>query len=407
MSFIAVMGISGCGKTEIVNSLVKRYPILYQRAKSFTTRSKRVDEGEEYNFVTSDELSLMLLNGEIRYIDEAYGYQYAMHSSVFNRLDVDVVKEIHPRNIKALEQFCRDVITVAIIPHGKVDVRGREEDISYGTLSVNIEMINDFTKEIDEIADNLSRRIQAFKLQRKLNIPEYHVIDDLNQKAYSSISREFDDVHRITTANFHQCSKQFFLDRLSVLGEQPGLKIIEIGSGNGWLEEISGFALPSIDLSETMSAGFQQRHIGIMELNNKSQQYDYVFSSLCDPYFYPEAVARMVEILKPNGRICISLPGWEWSQINRRSKNTTTFISQSGEEIEAYSFIPSKLQIEQMGAILGFEIEEYFEGHLDPESTFPISPAISKPAAEAGVCIYDICIVECYMLKRGPIYGTK
>jgi len=399
MSFIAIIGKTGSGKTTLVNALTMYYPNLYRRAESYTTRMPRDNESGEYEFISSEKLHTLLSENKILYIDQAFGYEYAMKASVFNDTRTNRIKEIHPDNIAKLKSHDSDVITVVVTAAANSIIdRNRIDNLVYEDIPSDLTFFNDFTTPIEILAEDLSRKIQAIILQKKLKLPDATTIDRINKHGYDKIAFEFDDDKRITTANFHQASKDFFKEKLDSINEQ--LKIIEIGSGNGWLSTITDHQIPSIDVSDGMNAGINQEHISISEYNYTAFSYDKVFASLCDPYFYPTAIAKMVSMLKPDGCLYISLPSKEWSLLNRGEKQSTNFIDTLGNRYEVYSFTYALSDMLSMGGLLGFYIDEYYKGYLDTQKVTKISPAISSPAQRVHIDISTLCIVECYTIKR-------
>lgn len=399
MSFIAIMGKSGSGKTTLINALIKHYPNLYKRAESYTTRMPRANESGEYEFTSSENLHTLLKENKILYIDKAFGYEYAMKASVFNDIQINRIKEIHPVNIAKLKSYDSNVITVVITSNNDLSKsRNRIDETVYESVPSDLIFFNDFAVPIKNLIEDLSRKIQAVILQKRLGLPCATEIDEFNKRGYDSIAFEFVDNKRITTANFHQASEKFFKQKINSIGSKPN--IIEIGSGNGWLSSIANFQIPSIDVSDSMNAGVNQKHISISKYTYTPFTYDYVFASLCDPYFYPTAIAKMISMLKPDGRLCISLPSKEWSLLNRGLKQKTSFIDTFGNTYEVYSFTYSNNEIIDMGELLGFCVEEYVKGYIDTQKNSNISPAISIPATENNVDINNLCIVECYTIKR-------
>lgn len=398
MSFIAIMGKSGSGKTTLINALIKAYPNFYMRAESYTTRSPRENETGEYEFITSNKMHSMLENKEILYIDEAFGYEYAMNACVFNDTRINRIKEIHPHNITKLRIYEENVITVLIINNHSKENRNRIDDFEYESVVADLTFINDISVPLDLQVEALSRKIQAIIMQKQLELPDAKDIDEINKKGYDNIAAEFTDRKRLTTANFHQASESFFKDKIMLLDKKDN--IIEIGSGNGWLSSVANFDIPSIDLSDKMNAGLNQNHISISQYDYVPFSYDRVFASLCDPYFYPIAIARMINMLKPDGRLYLSLPSKEWSTLNRGEKQKTVFIDSNGNESEVYSFTYSLNEINRIGKYLGFYVDEYVQGFINPQHIDFLSPAITAPAKQNNIDINTLCVVECYTLKR-------
>jgi guanylate kinase len=120
---VLIGGRSGCGKTTLVDVLVTKFPSVYARVRSFTSRARRPDEGDaEYRFVTREALHRMDQRGELVSLDEAYGENYGMSREAIETILAGgrfAVKEMHaknhttarsamPRTISALLQLADD-----------------------------------------------------------------------------------------------------------------------------------------------------------------------------------------------------------------------------------------------------------------------------------------------------------
>lgn len=399
MGFIAVVGQSGVGKTVIIDKLIKMYPVEYKRAKSYTTRAKRNECESEYHFISCQEMDELLKKGIIKYVDYAFGSMYAMDVSVFNENRADVIKEIHPSNIYKIKEYTSNLITISILPCEDLicDGRARQDDYNYSCFDADIVLYNNGKQNIDELAVDLHRKICAYKLQKEMGLPSFKEIDIINKKGYDLIASEFNDEKRITTANFHEASEKFFIKEfLKFNGSE---RILEVGSGNGWLAKLLDYDFQSIDISDKMCCKNLKRTASASLIPCASNSCDIVFASLCDPFFYPVSIAEMIRILTPNGKLIMSLPSYEWARINRNGDMKTTFVNSRGDSASVYSFIFNKEQISLLGERIGFGIIKS-KSYTICNSKNIISDAILIPCAAAKLDYKRLPIVDCYVLKK-------
>src|ERR1700685_1432834 len=105
---VAVGGPSSVGKKSLINRLIQKFPHVYQRPRSFTSRPRRSGEDlDEYTFLTRLEIERLHKNGELLNFDEAYGHAYGISKIHLNELcqtGLIPVKEIHPANQPLLRQ---------------------------------------------------------------------------------------------------------------------------------------------------------------------------------------------------------------------------------------------------------------------------------------------------------------
>lgn len=397
MCFIAVIGKSGAGKTLIINALINKYPKEYRRAKSFTTRAPRCPDEKEYTFVTEEQMQKMLDERKIKYIDEAFGKLYAMDGSIFDDSNLNYIKEIHPNNISKIKQYAKHIITVKVESKDTDDDRNRIDNYDYSAFKADIVIYNSKAYTIELLAKDLHRKIEAQKLHIKMGLPAFYEIDAVNKAGYDKVAACFIDEKRITTANFHDASAEFFIK------ESHQIKlddiILELGSGNGWLAELLKIDAPSIDISGEMNGGPLKRIASASLIPALSCTYDIIIASLCDPFFYPAAIAEMMRVLRVNGRVVLSIPSYDWSIINRNNEIKTKFICDNGYIAEVYSFIYSYSQIVSIGEKLGFAVKTYKSYPLKNVNS-KVSSAIIDPCIKHKCDYKALNIVDCYVLTK-------
>ncbi|UPT68025.1 MAG: hypothetical protein M0D57_05015 [Sphingobacteriales bacterium JAD_PAG50586_3] len=114
--FIAVGGISGIGKTTIINELLSRYSI-FLTPQAFTSREQRVDEVGSYLYSSKDKMKSMFEEGALLNIHEGYGNYYGILTKSY--LDIIEnkkipIRDIHPLHFDSLSSKINNLITVYI-----------------------------------------------------------------------------------------------------------------------------------------------------------------------------------------------------------------------------------------------------------------------------------------------------
>lgn len=198
-----------------------------------------------------------------------------------------------------------------------------------------------------------------------MNIDE---INETNKIGYNKIAMEFDDKHRPTTKNFHELSIPFFDYILSNVIEKK-MKVLEVGAGNGWLRK--RFRWPevdylSVDIAENMEGNIVA---SVDSLPFADESFDYVFSSLGDPFFYKEALQEICRVLKTGGKFIFSTPDYEWASQSRGTDMMNTF-SKDGKKVAVYSFTYNNEQMREVWGECGFHpftIQQWYPEMLQDE----------------------------------------
>lgn len=397
MCFIAVIGKSGTGKTALINALINKFPMIYKRVKSFTTREPRCVGEKEYEFVTEKQMRHMLEDGKIKYIDEAFGKLYAMDGAVFDDKKYNYIKEIHPNNVSKIKQYVENTIVVKVISEDIDDDRNRLDNYDYEAFNADIVIYNSRAYSIELLAIELHRKIEAQKIHYEMGFPTSFEIDTINKVGYDRVASDFVDDKRVTTANFHDASAMFFIEESHSIKHND--LILELGSGNGWLSSLLKLDIPSIDISREMDGGHLKSVASASSIPAPSCTYNTIFASLCDPYFYPVAIAEIMRVLKVNGRFILSIPSYDWAVINRNNEMKTKFICENGDVVEVYSFIYNLYQIISIGKRLGFIVETH-KSYPIGNSKGKISPAILDPCLKNKCNYKTLNIVDCYVLVK-------
>lgn len=114
---ILISGISGAGKTVIVNGLIEHRKSVYMRPVSYTTRDKREEEPRgEYIFVDKEWLMEEYRLGRVMNLDYVYGNYYSVSKTdIINiwQKGMIPIKEVHPENISKFKN--QDINCISIL----------------------------------------------------------------------------------------------------------------------------------------------------------------------------------------------------------------------------------------------------------------------------------------------------
>lgn len=419
--FILIGGCSGIGKTSIIDALISDYPSIFEQPKSLTSRTKRIED-ERYEFTTKVLINEAFLKGELLNLDIIQDEHYAVRSESVALILASgkiPIKEVHPDNFHKFINFDYNIVTVLVMNKhlssaNELFIRrpGREhEDLSFESRNEYDIILNINGLSKAEAASLLIKKLFAF-LSSKEKFPHPALIDSTNQIGYSKIAFEFQDSLRITTKNFHDASAAFwqdYFDSISNDNNQKEERVLEIGSGNGWL--INSFGqhrfswIDCLDISPNMHVNYATNYFtGTARcIPVKSDFYEYVLGSLCDPFLYPEVFVEVWRVLRPGGHFVITVPSKKWSDsLPGRKGNKTTFTLLSGENIEVFSFCNAKETLDSLNTVLSFSILLEQSLSLGTEYMDPISPSIlgSVDVMKKGMTASSIPIVTAITCKK-------
>ena len=374
---VAVGGPSSVGKTTLINQLIRRRDTVYQRPKSFTSRTRRIGEdGSEYDFLSTEEIKSLHECGALLNLDEAYGNLYGISNSHMRRLCVDgllPIKEIHPANHEALRNKIDTFISVLVIARTSLQSK-RQEDKSRSDVdneyysnadprAFDIVLRFDPTDPIDDVIDSLHCAISAELANKELFASEVAV---LNRIGYDSLAAEFTDDFRETTRDFHRLSKDFLVEAIR-LYVGPAQDVLEIGPGSGWLRTTLRWPqvnYTAVDISPAMlqwpAHGDQRVLASADRLPFGSMTFDCVFGVLMDPFCYPKALCEIRRVTKRSGHFILVVPCADWSNRIRvaETKDRTEFVRSDGHRVTVASFTHSLRDLSKLLAECGLEIVE-------------------------------------------------
>lgn len=150
---LVIVGPSACGKTQIVQQLIKSYHM--EKLVTYTSRSMRKGEidGRDYNFISTEEFMDKIDKGffieYVKYNDNYYG-------TPCSALTQNKVVILEPTGLKHYLEKARELINIVYLRCSKEVLKIRM--INRGDKLEDIEkrLINDaksFTSEIEDLAD--------------------------------------------------------------------------------------------------------------------------------------------------------------------------------------------------------------------------------------------------------------
>lgn len=434
---ILVGGPTGIGKSRFIDSLIEQKEI-FSRPKSYTTRPRRYDETrDEYEYVLFDEFEKLRADNLFVTVDDIYGNYYAMtYRSIAEIIQSKriAIKEIHPKNHAKLKNILTDTISVLLLPKSPDTfwkeaehnshllsperlARLREDQEFYNSLDPYSYPF-DIVLTVDSMSTpNLLKYYFLYNLVHKISTSVLlsNKFDSINQLGYDLIAEEFSDDQRITTANFHDISQTFFKSQIEQYANrsQP---VLDLGSGRGHLVPIlqENFStVVVIDISPQMLSFIKPQSSGLVKVVGSAsnlpfadQSFNFVVSSLADPFLRKEALNEVFRILVNNGIFIFSSPSKIWSDAIRQgdvySQESTIFIHSSGLEATVYSFTYTDDELRQLVFSCGFQIEKLevaYGRELNKYSRI-ISPALTQATNRLLIELDDLPILQMVTVRK-------
>ena len=194
--------------------------------------------------------------------------------------------------------------------------------------------------------------------------------NEVNKRGYNKLAPYFDEEKRLTTANFHEVTLEFFRNAISKYVRKE-MKVLEIGPGKDWLTKNVRFPdvdYYKVDVAEKMINN-QEKSISASadDMPFEDNTFDCVISSLGDPYFYKEALIEVCRVLKKDGKMILSTPSNEWAEGIRGKKGKSIFV-ENGKTIETFSFTYDIEEMKELWVECGFipmSIQEEFASKIE------------------------------------------
>lgn len=364
--FLVIQGLSGSGKSTLAQKVVDSGG--FSRPKSFTTRRQRRDEGfDEYEFISKD-LFLSLFEVRFNYYDKYAGNLYAMDqqsiSDIFSSGTIPI-KEISIENIEKLKTKNNCLPLVVQLRGTYLNRAGRQETQSFQStpfISISFDPNLSSLSDLPNYVRNWIYLMEKFGLIHGAEVwAELSEEDQKNLEGYNKVAPYFTDDQRITTRAFHEISRPFWTDKI----EELSGSVLEIGPGHGWLRQAflwNNLQYSGVDISEAMielNPDVESISVCTLQhLQKKDATFDAVIGSLIDPCLTPTNLVHAYRILKPGGRFIGTVPGLEWAQTVRQSRDhsgrETVFSTPSGPaRVTSYCF--DQKEIYDMLNLTGFK----------------------------------------------------
>ena len=182
---LIILGPSGVGKDTIINMLLKKYPKIFYKLPSFTTRQKREGEKEgiDYFFITKEEFKAMKdenkLFGVKEYNDNYYASNKSKLKELINKGDKIIILNYNIETVYEVKDEL-DFNFIAILPPCEDELRNRL--IIRGTKPEDIE------KRMDN-------SLKEMKLINEANYIHFRVVNDEINKCFTKIENHIKDLY--------------------------------------------------------------------------------------------------------------------------------------------------------------------------------------------------------------------
>ena len=392
---LLIAGVSGVGKTSLVNLLIETLPDKYIRLASVTSRAMREGEtGQEYSHLTKSAICEMDRQGKLLNFDMINGNAYGiMKTDLLDAWAAGMVgvKEVALANCVQFQGYCSRLCIIlvrrsqgVVVPHDNREAVSQEaEDPAMRTAHATIDL--GYFPSPTSAVRHLDMVFQACRRMQSQSLPDPREIDALNERTYGQISGVFTEEERPTTRNFHQLSVPFWTKFLRRVPSEA--ELLELGVGRGWLTETLAVgrmgkivAQDSVTaMTESISSEAQSLVCPIRAIPIPSEKFNWIIASLADGYLYDLALCEILRILSRGGYFALTFPDRAWVNAFRDGAERTRFIVDE-MRYEAYSFSPTRHELESMIIPLGAKLIEF--------SRYPLEDLASKATLSADLMIH-------------------
>ena len=188
---LLILGPSGVGKDTIINMLLEKYPKIFYKLPSYTTRDIRKGEidGKDYFFITKEEFKVLKDENKLFGIQEYNNNFYASNKSKLNELikkgDKIIILNYNIETVNRVkDEF--DFNYIAILPPCDDELRNRLKN--RGTKPEELE------KRMDNSLREKNSIIEA-------NYIKIRVINDEKNKCFRKIEDEIKKLYPLVFRN--------------------------------------------------------------------------------------------------------------------------------------------------------------------------------------------------------------
>ena len=180
------MGPSGVGKDTIINMLLEKYPEIFYKLPSYTTRKIREEDevdGKDYFFITKEEFKVMKDENKLFGIQEYNGNFYASNKSKLNELikkgNKIIILNYNIETANAIkDEF--DFNYIAILPPCENELRNRLK--KRGTKP-------------EEMEKRMKNSLKEMKLINEANYIQFRVVNDDKNICFTKVEKHIKELY--------------------------------------------------------------------------------------------------------------------------------------------------------------------------------------------------------------------